>query len=197
LIENLSARLITRYGRGHSISNLRNFREFYLAYPNRLGKIRYPVGSESALPNRQQGIQYPAGSESRVGFHPNLSWSHYRALMRVEKPEARDFYEKEAALTGWSKRELERQVGSLYYERLLMSRSKRAMLAENRNPTVAAHPLEVIKGPYVLESLGLPEDHQMNETELEEQLITHMQAFLLELGQGFAFIRRQQRLTLD
>ena len=197
LIENLSARLTKHYGKGHSVANLRNFREFYLAYPNRVGGIRYPAGSESTTADRQRGIQHPAGSESRAGFHPNLSWSHYRVLMRVKKPDAREFYEKEAAVTGWGKRQLERQIGSLYYERLLMSREKRAMLTENRDSTPEPHPLEVIKDPYVLEFLGLPEDHQLNETELEERLITHIQAFLLELGQGFAFIRRQHRLTLD
>ncbi len=197
LMETLSTRLTERYGRGHSVANLKNFREFYLAYPNRLGEIRYPAGSELALSAQPHTNRYPAGSESGAGFHPNLGWSHYRALMRVGKPEARDSYEKEAATTGWSKRELERQIGSLYYERLLMSREKRQMLAKNRNTAPVAHPLEVIKDPYVLEFLGLPEDHQLNETELEERLITHMQAFLLELGQGFAFIGRQQRLTLD
>jgi predicted nuclease of restriction endonuclease-like (RecB) superfamily len=175
---------------------LRNFREFYLTYPNRVGEIRYPVGSELTPTRRKRRIRYPPGSESHAAFNPNLSWSHYRALMRVKKPDARDFYEKEAAATGWGKRQLERQIGSLYYERLLVSRDKRTMLAENRNSTGVAHPLEVIKDPYVLEFLGLPEGHQLNETELEEQLITHIQAFLLELGQGFAFIGRQHRLTL-
>ena len=97
----------------------------------------------------------------------------------------------------WSARQLERQIGSLYYERLLLSRDKRGMLTEHRKPTTAAHPLEVIKDPYVLEFLNLPENHRLNETELEERLITHLQAFLLELGHGFAFIGRQQRLTLD
>ncbi len=197
LIETLSARLTERYGRGHSVANLRNFREFYLTYPERLREIRYPVGSELAHEARPDGKHYPAGSESEIGFNPNLSWSHYRALMRVKKPEARDFYEQEAAATGWGKRQLERQIGSLYYERLLMSRERRAMLAKDRKTTPVAHPLEVIKDPYVLEFLGLPENHQLNETELEERLITHIQAFLLELGQGFAFIRRQHRLTLD
>jgi len=202
LMENLSARLTKRYGRGFSVANLKNFREFYLAYPDRLAEIRYPAGSE-LVSGPQRGdssavppvIRYPAGSQS--GFHPNLGWSHYRALMRIEKPEARRFYEQEAALAGWSKRELERQIGSLYYERLLMSRDKRRMLAETRRRGSLEHPLEVIKDPYVLEFLNLPESHELNETELEARLITHLQEFLLELGYGFAFIGRQQRLTLD
>jgi len=116
--------------------------------------------------------------------------------MQVEKPEARLFYEQEAATARWSKRAQERQIGSLYYERLLMSRDKCGMLAADRKATREVHPLEIIKDPYVLEFLNLPENHRLNETELEERLITHLQAFLLELGHGFAFIGRQQRLTL-
>ena len=197
LIENISGRLAQRYGKGYSVANLRNFREFYLTYPNRVGEIRYPVGSGFPVPPESGTIRYPPGSKSEAGFHPNLSWSHYRALMRVEKPEARHFYEQEAGLAGWSKRDLERQIGSLYYERLLMSRDKRGMLLENRNSAGTGHPLDVIKDPYVLEFLDLPADHRLTETELEGRLITHLQAFLLELGRGFAFIGRQQRLTLD
>jgi DUF1016 N-terminal domain len=160
LMENLSVRLTQRYGKGHSVANLRNCRAFYLTYPDRLGEIHYPLGSELPAPGEpgqihyplgselpapgEPGqIHYPAGSESRAGFDPNLSWSHYRALMRVEKPEARQFYEREAGLAGWSKRELERQIGSLYYERLLMSRDRRGMLAGNRKSIGMDHPLEV------------------------------------------------------
>lgn len=204
LLEKLSARLMARFGKGYSVANLKNFRELYLAYPDRLDAIRYPLGSELGG-DAQEGDstavapvkRYPLGGESPAGFHPNLSWSHYRALMRVEKLEARLFYEQEAARAGWSKRELERQIGSLYYERLLISRDKKGMLVENRKPALAAHPLEVIKDPYVLEFLNLPENHRLNETELEERLISHLQTFLLELGHGFAFIGRQQRLTLE
>lgn len=216
LMENLSARLTERFGKGFSVANLRNFREFYLAYPDRLEEIRfkpygklddgpqeihhrkrYPTGGELADPRDQREIRYPPGSESRLGFHPNLGWSHYRALMRVENPKARVFYETEAVKAQWSKRDLERQIGSLYYERLLMSRGKRGMLTKSRQTGSSAHPLEVIKDPYVLEFLNLPESHELNETDLEARLITHLQEFLLELGHGFAFIGRQQRLTLE
>ena len=134
--------------------------------------------------------------ESTPSFHQDLGWSHYRTLMRVEKPEARTFYEQETAQAHWSVRELERQIGSLYYERLLMSKEKKEMLCENRH-TVGLHPLDVIKDPYVLEFLNLPEDHRLNETDLEDRLIENLQSFLQELGHGFAFIGRQQRLTLD
>ena len=216
LIEGLSARLTERYGRGFSAANLKNFREFYLTFPNRTVTApfelsgdtaarpleipsgnRYPAGSGSDSPEQSPEIRYPVGSESPLGFHPNLGWSHYRGLMRVENQDARLFYETEAVKAQWSKRELERQIGSLYYERLLASRDKRGMLAENRRKGTPALPLEVIKDPYVLEFLNLPEDHRLNETELEERIITHLKEFLLELGHGFAFIGRQQRLTLD
>jgi predicted nuclease of restriction endonuclease-like (RecB) superfamily len=210
LMENLSARLTKRYGKGFSVANLFNFRAFFLLYQDRRPEIfytlcrefernakRYLAGSESDSRGAPSLILGTTGTEPETDFHPNLGWSHYRTLMRVEKPEARLFYEQEAATANWSVRELERQIGSLYYERLLLSRDKRGMLAQNRKPATAAHPLEVIKDPYVLEFLNLPENHRLNETELEERLTTHLQAFLLELGHGFAFIGRQQRLTLE
>ena len=210
LIENLSARLTQRYGRGFSVANLFNFRAFFLMYPDRRPEIFYTLCREFAqastrnLPKSDSDTRTthsspsgPLGVQSLTDFHPNLGWSHYRALLRVEKPEARSFYEQEAATANWSVRELERQIGSLYYERLLLSRDKRGMLTQHRTSTLAAHPLEIIKDPYVLEFLNLPEHHRLNETDLEERLITHLQAFLLELGHGFAFIGRQQRLTLQ
>jgi predicted nuclease of restriction endonuclease-like (RecB) superfamily len=205
LIANLSARLTERYGRGYSPANLANFRDFFLTYRDRTPQILYPVGREFDSQTGATSIFDPTGGKSappnllseKRSFHTNLGWSHYRALMRVKNLEARQFYEREAATAGWSRRELERQIGTLYYERLLLSKDKRGMLAENRKPNAASHPLDVIKDPYVLEFLNLPEDHRLNETELEERLITHLQSFLLELGRGFAFIGRQQRLTLD
>lgn len=215
LLDKLSVKLTERFGKGYSVANLRNFREFYLTYPDRLAQIRYALfdGSDGAIQKGRslkrypagsvfedeepQEIQYPVGSEFNAVFHPNLGWSHYRALMRVENPNARLFYEGEASKAQWSKRDLERQIGSLYYERLLMSRDKRGMLAGNRRKGSGAQPIEIIKDPYVLEFLNLPETHSLNETALEERLISHLQEFLLELGDGFAFIGRQKRLTLD
>ncbi len=172
--------------------------------------------SGSATLMESAGIPNAACSESRASLpaaddvdlavwscgqlHPNLSWSHYRLLMRVEKRTAREFYEEECIEARWSTRELERQIGSLYYERLLMSKNRKKMILENRKGAVSAHAaaaLEVIKDPYVLEFLGLPEDHTLNETDLETRLVSQLQTFLMELGRGFAFIGRQQRLTLE
>lgn len=138
---------------------------------------------------------YPAGSKSAAGFSPQLSWSHYRALIRVEKPEARDFYEQEAIEGGWDKRTLERQIQSSYYERLLKSQHPDKMLAEGRALAEGIHPgIETLKHPYVLEFLGLPEVAALQETDLERAILTHLQAFLLELGKGFAFVARQKRI---
>ena len=202
LIADLSLRLTREYGRGFSDNNLEHFRAFFLRYPELLP---IPHAARGKSPTLQADLAIldelrplTTSAEWVPGrLHSGLSWTHYRTLLRVEKPEAREFYEREAIQANWSARQLERQIGSLYYERLLLSRDKRGMLTEHRKPTTAAHPLEVIKDPYVLEFLNLPENHRLNETELEERLITHLQAFLLELGHGFAFIGRQQRLTLD
>ncbi|MCX6875019.1 MAG: PDDEXK nuclease domain-containing protein [Verrucomicrobia bacterium] len=150
-----------------------------------------PTGAELAVPP----IRHPAGDESLVGFSPDLSWSHYRALMRVESAEARDFYEREAIAGGWDKRTLERQIHSFYYERLLKSQNPKKMLAGGRELQTQPEPaVETLRNPYVLEFLGLPEVAKLHESELEAAILTCLQGFLLELGKGFAFVARQRRL---
>jgi predicted nuclease of restriction endonuclease-like (RecB) superfamily len=126
-----------------------------------------------------------------------LSWTHYRLLLKVEKPEARAFYEQEAAEQNWSTRELERQITSLFYERALMSADKRRMLTHARTKAEKYEPKEFVKDPYVLEFLGLKESPTLNESQLETALLNHLQEFMLELGKGFAFVGRQQRITID
>ena len=146
----------------------------------------------------QLAIRHPAGSESLSGFLPQLSWSHYRALMRVQKPDARDFYEREAIAGGWDKRTLERQIHSFYYERLLKSQHPRKMLADARQTLTPSGPaIESLKNPYVLEFLALPEVAALHETDLESAILSRLQAFLLELGKGFAFVARQKRLRFE
>ena len=171
LIEELSRRLTERYGKGFSVPNLRNFRQFYMTFQNRMPEIHYPAGSELTSDQKR----YPVGDELATtgkmqreedgapkSFHPNLGWSHYRALMRVEKTDARDFYETEAASNCWTKRQLERQIHSFYYERLLKSRDKTGMLQEANWTSVEVKPLDVIKDPYVLEFMDLPESRRLN-----------------------------------
>jgi len=206
VVDNLSARLTERYGRGFSAPVLWNFRQFYLAYADR-AKILSPLGRELAqnLKLSPMGREltpaqksYPMGSESLQGFSPQLAWSHYRALMRVESREARDFYEREVIAGGWDKRTLERQIHSYYYERVLKSRQPEKMLAEGRRlPVPATSAAEELKNPYVLEFLGLPEVAAFHESDLERAIITHLQRFLLELGNGFAFVARQKHIRIE
>ena len=206
VIEDLSRRLTGRYGKGYSTVSLWNMRKFYQMYIGRAAailslsgresrqqKILSPVGRELG----KSGNPHPTGVESATGFHPDLSWSHYRALMRVENEEARQFYEQEAVRNRWNKRQLERQINTLFFERLLKSRDKDGMLQLANEGQATEHPIDIIKDPYALEFLGLPESHRLLESDLETALTTHMQEFLLELGTGFAFVARQKRLTLD
>lgn len=142
--------------------------------------------------------EFGADGDWRAGLlHPGLSWTHYRTLLKVERREVRDFYEIEASRSGWSARQLERQINSFLFERLAKSRDKKGVLALANEGQVLARPQDAIKDPYVLEFLGLPESHRLVESHIEEALINQLQAFLLELGSGFAFVGRQRRLTLD
>ena len=218
VIEDLSARLTDRYGKGFSKPMLWSFRQFYMTYPDRV-KILFPSGRELADVEKLSpvgreltfiqiqypadtelmplGKSHPAGDELAQGFSPQLSWSHYRALMRVENREARDFYEREAIAGGWDKRTLERQIRSFYHERILKSRKPEKMLAEGRTLPVATTPAaDELKNPYVLEFLGLPDVAAFHESDLERAIITHLQRFLLELGNGFAFVARQKHIHI-
>ena len=207
IIEDLSSKLTKRFGRGFSVSNLRNFRQFYLMFQDRKPEIHYPLGSELTSDEKRD----PAGGElgtlekrktqqdlSLKGFHPNLSWSHYRALMRVDKKKARDFYEIEAVACGWNKRQLERQIHSLFYNRLLVSKDKQGMLLEARaEEDSSLKPLDVLKDPYVLEFLDMPDSAKIHESDLEKAIIDKLQHFLLELGKGFSFVARQKRMRFS
>ena len=130
-------------------------------------------------------------------LHPGLSWTHYRALLRISKPEARAFYEIEAVNQNWNARELERQFASLLYERLAKSRDKKGLMTLATKGHQVQTSADVFKDPLVIEFLGLPESHRLVESKIEEALISNLQSFLLELGKGFAFVARQQRLTLE
>ena len=155
--------------------------------------------SSIALPSEAGAIANAACAESwQPGrLHPNLSWTHYRTLLRVDKTDARAFYEIESINNAWSARELERQINSLLFERLALSTDKRGLMKLATKGHVVQHPTDVFKDPVVMEFLGLPESPRLVESRLEEALINNLQAFLLELGKGFAFVARQERLTLD
>ena len=139
-----------------------------------------------------------ATTEWQTGqLHPGLSWTHYRALMRVSNLQARAFYEIESIQQNWKARELERQINSLLFERLAKSRDKKGVMALATKGQEIQKPADVFKDPLVIEFLGLPESHRLVETKVEEALISNLQQFLLELGKGFAFVARQERLTLE
>lgn len=172
LIKTLSKNLFGEYGKCFSVANLKNFRQFYLTFPD-LGKS-YALRSE-------------------------LSWTHYRLIMRVEKPSAREWYMNEAVSENWSTRALERQINSLYYERLLMSKDKNPVLQEAKEKTsiLPQEPAAFMKDPYVLEFLNIKDKSHFRESELEQAIIEKIQEFLLELGKGFAFVARQKRISTE
>lgn len=178
LLKYLSVHLIKDFGKGFAPATLRNIRQFYLVYKDR-------ICSE-------------ARSKSKtLIFAQNLSWTHYRILMRESRLEVRNFYEIEAVKHSWSTPELERQMGSLLFERLAKSRDKKGLLELSRKGQIIRKPEDALKDPMILEFLDIPESHKLVESKLEEALITHLQNFLLELGSGFAFVARQKRITLN
>lgn len=130
-------------------------------------------------------------------LNPNLSWTHYRTLLRVNRAEARTFYEIEAVRNAWSAREMERQISSLLFDRLAKSRDKKGLMRLAIHGQEVAKPIDVLKDPVVLEFLDLPESPRLVESKLEQALIGNLEIFLLELGKGFAFVSRQERITLD
>lgn len=202
LIEQLARRLTARFGRGFGTTNLKQMRSFYLAYP----EIRQTLSDESAGPvdeTRQVRQRSPKGQtvsgESDLGLisgHLPLPWSHYIRLLSVKNVPARRFYEAEALRGGWTVRQLDRQIGTQFYERTMLSRNKRAMLTKGEvaRPEDTVTPEEQIKDPFVLEFLGLKDEY--SESDLEDALVRDLESFLLELGGDFTFVGRQRRLRI-
>lgn len=168
LLSELAKALTAEFGKGFDASNLRYMRLFYQAFP-KCDALRH-----------------------------ELSWTHYRTLLRVDSETARAWYMNEAATQNWSSRALERQIGTLYYERLLASQDRAAVEQEALQMTAAsASPREFVRDPVLLEFLGMPGAGVLLESELEQALMSQLQAFLLELGKGFAFVARQQRISTE
>lgn len=210
MLRDLAARLKADFGSGYGVDNLELFRRFYLEYSHLLS------GANSDAARRKSGllansetvrrkslaeleIQHAVRDESwRPGrLNPNLSWTHYRSLLRVDRTKARTFYEIEAAGNSWSARELERQINSLLFDRLAKSRDKKGLMTLATRGQEIIRPVDVFKDPLVIEFLGLPESPRLVESKLEQALLDNLQHFLLELGRGFAFVARQERITLD
>jgi len=169
VLKELSQALTAEFGKGFSYANLRNFRQFYLTYPDE--KICYTVCSK-------------------------LTWSHNRLIMRIEDKNARNWYLQEAAEQGWSVRVLERNINTLYFQRLLSSKNQQENLKHDQN-SGKTDPADFIKDPYVFEFLNIPEPVTASEKEIESALITNLQQFLLELGKGFSFVGRQFRISSE
>jgi predicted nuclease of restriction endonuclease-like (RecB) superfamily len=215
VLRELSQRLTERYGRGFSVTNLKYFRNFFQVYSNRLPEIRHMGSGESAeSPIRhiecgelEDGQIQHIGCgvlaevieqvDAERGFSSRLGWSHYRALMTVEHRMERLFYEIEADKAGWDVETLERQIHTFLFARLLKSRDKAGVLALATKGQEVIKPMDAIKSPYVLDFLDLPESEALHESKLEGAIISNLQAFLLELGKGFAFVARQKRIDFD
>jgi len=205
----LSARLHKRYGKGFSVTNLRYFRLFYAVYSSRVPEIRHEARDESAAGRKPAKKHHKAcdvlddlslaieHADRMRGFASGLSWSHYRTLASVENEAERLFYEIEAAKGDWSVPHLERQMHTMLFARLIKSRDKAGVLNLATRGQVIEKPVDALKDPYVLDFLDLPEGVQLHETDLESAIITKLQAFLLELGKGFAFVARQKRLSFE
>lgn len=203
VIEVASAALTKEFGKGFSETNIMNFKKFYLKFkeltiPQTLSeefkKQKHQTLSDESSLLPQKGQTQPAQFELRL-----LPWSHYERLIRVEDKKAREWYAKEAFEQGWSYRTLNRNINTLYYERLLMSTKKQPVVDEMQDKTKAYQQdkLEYIKSPVVLEFLGLPEDTSLAESKLETAIINNLEKFLMEMGKGYALVARQQHIRTE
>lgn len=219
LLSSISKSLAAWHGRTWSVRTLEYARSFFLAYPELLdqeksnamrsillgdanGKSNAPRSISQAVRKMPTislaGLLPPTLDQWIPGqLHPSLSWTHYRFLSRIQNRQARDFYETESVSGGWSARQLERQIASLLFERVAKSTDKSGVLRSAHKSNTPQRATDIVRDPYVLEFLDIPEGHQLQESDIEAALIDQMQSFLLELGAGFAFVGRQKRITLD
>jgi predicted nuclease of restriction endonuclease-like (RecB) superfamily len=197
LLENLSKDLRRRLGRGFGWRNLEMFRRFYLQYPisqSLIAKFGISLAhppSVSFTPLEWQDDAYFAR------LFRELPWTHFIELIRTDDPLQRAFYEVETLNNRWSVRELKRQIASLLYERIGLSRDKEGVLALAKEGELVTTPPEMVRDPYVFEFLGLKREGLYTESKLERALLDHLQEFLMEMGKGFCFIARQRRVTID
>ena len=203
VIEIASAALTEEFGKGFPYTNIANYKRFYLTFNNLQilqtvseefnNPIQQTLPAKSSAPHKEDKAE-SAQSELRL-----LPWSHYERLIRVEDKQAREWYAKEAFNEGWSYRTLNRNINTLYYERLLMSKKKQSVVNEmqDKTKTYQQDKLEYIKSPVVLEFLGLPEDTSLAESKLETAIINNLEKFLMEMGKGYALVARQQHIRTE
>lgn len=203
VIEIASAALTEEFGKGFSYTNIANYKRFYLTFNNL--QILQTVSEEFNNPIQQTlpaKFSAPHKEDKAASAQSGLRllpWSHYERLIRVEDKKAREWYAKEAFEQGWSFRTLNRNINTLYYERLLMSKKKQPVVNEMQDKTKAYQQdkLEYIKSPVVLEFLGLPEDTSLAESKLETAIINNLEKFLMEMGKGYALVARQQHIRTE
>lgn len=201
VLKEISQKLTERFGKGFSVDNLQNMRQFYLTYRKSIYETvsRKSVSQKSETVSRKSADMI--GSYSAVmqvlSEKFTLSWSHYLFLMRISNPQERKFYEIEAAKERWSLRELKRQFNSALYERMALSSDKKAIADMSKQGLIVEQPKDIVKDPYILEFLGIPENSSYSESDLEQRIIDELQNFLMELGKGYTFVGRQVRLTFD
>lgn len=179
LLKELSKVLTKEFNRGFSVQNLERMRQFYLVYKNSSTLLR--ISSKGQM----------------VSDEFNLSWSHYLKLMRIDDENERKFYEIETVKNNWSIRELECQYNSALYTRLILSRDKDKVKELSEKGLIFEKPKDLIKDPYILEFIGLPEQSVYSESRLEREIISKLEHFLLELGNGFTFVARQKRISFE
>ena len=205
VLKGLSEQLTNEFGKGFSLRNLEQIRQFYLIYSKSETLLRIlniqntqTLSAELESPNTHtvtaefKNIDF----QTLVSFF-KLTWSHYTFLMRIDDEKERSFYDIESEKYNWSVRELKRQYDTALYTRLSLSRDKEGILKLSEKGQIIEKPKDIIKDPYILEFLGLPELRQYSESDLEQEIINKLEHFLLELGHGFAFIARQKRITFD
>ena len=202
VIEVASAALTEEFGKGFSKTNIRSYRKFYLLFSDMGIQQAVPAELETQKQQALPAIFTALVKEENQTHFTNLNilpWTHYERLIRVEDKQAREWYAKEAFNEGWSYRTLNRNINTLYYERLLMSTKKQPVVDEMQDKTKAYQQdkLEYIKSPVVLEFLGLPEDTSLAESKLETAIINNLEKFLMEMGKGYALVARQQHIRTE
>ncbi len=189
VLRGLSDRLTREFGRGYSVQALRNMRQFYRTFSKR-SALRSESLQTTQLASRKHFDAYAV-------MRNELTWTHYKILIRVENPDARQWYMNEAAEQNWSTRQLSRQIAALYYERLLAGRERKSVEQEAEGKMAALEPEHFIRDPYVLEFLNLRDYPALRESKVEQAIIDKLQHFLLELGKGFSFVARQKRMRFE
>ncbi len=201
VLKELSIRLKEHFGKGFSVDNLQNMRQFYLVF-SKYETASSILKDDNILHQKDNNLEIASSNFTNTIYNNpsykfRLSWSHYVFLMRIESPQERSFYEIEALEQNWSLAQLNRQYHSSLYERLALSRDKNEVLKLAHQGHTIEKPQDLLKNPLTLDFLGLGEKSSYSESDLEQGIITKLQEFLLELGKGFLFEARQKRFTFD